>query len=165
MHYVGGAWVNSLSYADDMVLLAPTVTALRTLSEVCRSYDEPHDIVYNTTKTVCIQRKSNCSSHIVTQFIDVLFGVILTITQLERKHTVSNSDTLKRLIHVPGYTSSGLAFPMNALDHINVVFRKSAYSFMSRVTASPNIIVTAIVNSDAYQHSALMDMWESMLYV
>ena len=23
---VGGAWVNSLSYADDMVLLAPTVT-------------------------------------------------------------------------------------------------------------------------------------------
>ena len=29
--YVGGAWVNSLSYADDMVLLAPTVTALQTL--------------------------------------------------------------------------------------------------------------------------------------
>ena len=33
--YVGGAWVNSLSYADDMVLLAPTVTALQTLLEVC----------------------------------------------------------------------------------------------------------------------------------
>ena len=30
-YYVGSAWVNSLSYADDMVLLAPTVTALRTL--------------------------------------------------------------------------------------------------------------------------------------
>ena len=29
--YVGGAWVNSVSYADDMVLLAPTVTALQTL--------------------------------------------------------------------------------------------------------------------------------------
>ena len=26
--YVGGVWVISLSYADDMVLLAPTVTAL-----------------------------------------------------------------------------------------------------------------------------------------
>ena len=34
--YVGGAWVNSLSYTDDMVLLAPTVTALQTLLEVCR---------------------------------------------------------------------------------------------------------------------------------
>ena len=36
---------------------------------------------------------------------------------------------------------------------------------MSRVTASPNNIVTTIVNSDAYQQSALIDKWESMLYV
>ena len=35
--YVGGAWLNSLSYADDMVLLAPTATALQTLFEVCRA--------------------------------------------------------------------------------------------------------------------------------
>ena len=54
---------------------------------------------------------------------------------------------------------------MNATDHTNAVFRKSAYSFMSRVAASPNSIITAIVNSDAYQQSALMDKWESMLYV
>ena len=51
--YLGGAWINSLSYADDMVLLTPTVTALQTLLEVCRAYAGPHDIVYNTTKTVC----------------------------------------------------------------------------------------------------------------
>ena len=43
--YVGGAWVNSLSYADDMVLLAPTVTALQILLEVCHAYTGPHDIV------------------------------------------------------------------------------------------------------------------------
>ena len=29
--YVRGAYVNSLSYADDMLLLAPTVTALQTV--------------------------------------------------------------------------------------------------------------------------------------
>ena len=52
--YVGGAWVNSLNYAGDMVSLAPTVTALQKLLEVCHSYAEPHDIVYNTTKTVCM---------------------------------------------------------------------------------------------------------------
>ena len=52
--YVGGTWVNSLGYADDIVLLAPTVTALQTLLEVCREYAGPHDIVYNTTKTVCM---------------------------------------------------------------------------------------------------------------
>ena len=52
--YVGGTWVNSLSYADDMVLHAPAVTALQTLLEVCRAYAGPHDIVYDTTKTVCM---------------------------------------------------------------------------------------------------------------
>ena len=52
--YVGGAWVNSLTYADDMVLLPPTVTALQKLLEVCRAYAAPHDIVYNTRNTVCM---------------------------------------------------------------------------------------------------------------
>ena len=36
------------------MLLVPTVTALQTLFEVCRAYAGPHDIVYNTTKTVCM---------------------------------------------------------------------------------------------------------------
>ena len=34
--YVGGASINSRIYADDMVLLAPMVTALQTPLEVCR---------------------------------------------------------------------------------------------------------------------------------
>ena len=73
------------------------------------------------------------------------------------KLTVSYSDTFERLINVPRYTSSSLAFAMNATDHINVVFRKFSYSLMSRVIASPNTIVTVIVNSDAYHKSPLMD--------
>ena len=79
-----------------------------------------------------------------------------------RKLTVSYSDTFMCLINVHRYTSSSLAFAMNATDHINVVLRKFAYSLMSRVVVSPNSIVTAIVNSDAYHQSPLMDKWESM---
>ena len=82
-----------------------------------------------------------------------------------RKLTVSFSDTFKRLIYVPRYTSSSLAFAMHSTDHIIVVFRKFAYRMMSRVTAFPNSIVSAIVNSDAYHQSPLIDKWESMLYV
>ena len=82
-----------------------------------------------------------------------------------RKLTVSYSDTFNCLIDVPRYTSLSLAFAKNATDHINVVLRKFAYSLMSRVIASPNSIVTAIVNSDAYHQSPLLDKWESMLYV
>ena len=80
-----------------------------------------------------------------------------------RKLTVSFSDTFKRLINVPRYTSSSLAFAMNLTDHIIVVFRKFACSVISRVTASPNSSVSAIVNSDAYHQSPLIDKWESML--
>ena len=82
-----------------------------------------------------------------------------------RKLTVNYSDTFKCLINVPRYTSSSEAFAMNATDNINLVFRKFAYSLMSRVIASPNSIVTAIVNSDAYHQSPLMDKLESICYM
>ena len=56
--YVGGAWVNSLSYTDNMVLLAPTVTALQTLLEVCRAYAGPHDMT-QLKQYVCWCDQSN----------------------------------------------------------------------------------------------------------
>ena len=62
MLYVGGTWVNSLSYADDMVLFAPTVTALQTRLEVCRAYAGSHDIVYNTKKTVSMLGRGRYSN-------------------------------------------------------------------------------------------------------
>ena len=95
--------------------------------------------------------------------MDVLFGVIHARTL--RNLIVSFSDTFKRLINGSRYTRLSLAFAMNSTDHINVVFGKFAYRLMSRVTASPNSIVSAIVNSDAYHQSPLIDKWESMLYV
>ena len=58
-----------------------------------------------------------------------------------RKLTVSYSDTFKRLINVPRYTSSSLAFPMNATDHINVVLHKFADSLMSRVVAPQTVLL------------------------
>ena len=42
--YVGGTRVNSLSYADNMVLLSNTITAFQTIFYVCHSYDGPHDV-------------------------------------------------------------------------------------------------------------------------
>ena len=59
--YVGGAWVNSLSYADDMVLLAPTVTALQTLLEVCRAYMQDIITLYTTQRKqyVCWSGQNN----------------------------------------------------------------------------------------------------------
>ena len=46
--------INSLSYADNMVLLAPSADALQNFINVCQVYGAKYDIVYNTTKTVCM---------------------------------------------------------------------------------------------------------------
>ena len=46
--------INHLSYADDMVLIAPSVYALKTLLSICELYAELHDIIYNTEKTECM---------------------------------------------------------------------------------------------------------------
>ena len=109
-----------------------------------------------------LMQKYNCSSRYP------IYGCSLwhhSFHNSIRKLTVSYSYTFKILINVHRYTSSSLAFEMNATDHINVVFRKFAYSLMSRAIASHNSIVTAIVNSAAYHQSPMMDKWESMLYV
>ena len=108
-----------------------------------------------------IEIKIHCSSRIVTPVMDVHFGVIHLRTLSENLLSV----IVTHLINVPRYTSSSLAFSMNATDHINVVLRKFAYSLMSRLVASPNSIVTPIVNSDAYHQSPLMDKWESICYM
>ena len=94
--------------------------------------------------------------------MDVLFDVIHSRTLLENLLSVivthssvllTSPDTPARVWHLRG------------CNHINAMFRKFSYSLMSRVVASPNSIVTAIINSDAYHQSPLMDKWESMLYV
>ena len=52
--YVHDGCINSLSYADDMVLLALSADALQDLIDVYQVYVAKHDIVYNTTNTKCM---------------------------------------------------------------------------------------------------------------
>ena len=46
--------LNNLSYADDMVLLAPSVTGLQNLIHICEEYAAEHDTIYNTKKSICM---------------------------------------------------------------------------------------------------------------
>ena len=46
--------LNHLVYADDLCLIAPSVHALQNLINMCEKFAEDNDIVYNTTKTVCM---------------------------------------------------------------------------------------------------------------
>ena len=88
-----------------------------------------------------------------------------TRTLLENLLSVIVTHSNVLLTSLDTRTSSSLAFPMNTTDHVNVVLHKSTYSLMSRVTTSHNSIVTAIVNSDAYQQFPLINKGDSVLYV
>ena len=46
--------INHLMYADDSVLLAPSVKGLQKLINIVSDYGLEHNILFNKTKTVCM---------------------------------------------------------------------------------------------------------------
>jgi hypothetical protein len=50
---IGCTFLNNFSFADDMSLVCPSLSALRKLISICERYADDHDIIYNAKKTVC----------------------------------------------------------------------------------------------------------------
>ncbi|XP_045777825.1 uncharacterized protein LOC123875822 [Maniola jurtina] len=50
--------INNLSYADDMVLLSPSISALRKLLKICETFAASHGLVYNVKKSELLIFKS-----------------------------------------------------------------------------------------------------------
>lgn len=49
--HIGNVCVNNLSYADDMVLLSPSINGLRRLIAICERFSKDHGLKYNVLKT------------------------------------------------------------------------------------------------------------------
>ena len=59
-----GVYMNHLMYADDLVLIAPSVRALQVLLSYCDSFAKDNDVKYNAKKTVCMfVRPKELKSH------------------------------------------------------------------------------------------------------
>jgi hypothetical protein len=52
--FIGPTFVGALAYADDIVLIAPTATAMRKLLALCDSYARDYCISFNAHKTKCM---------------------------------------------------------------------------------------------------------------
>ena len=52
--YIGNTFVGALAYADDIVLVAPTPSALRQMLSICESYANLFNIKFNTNKSKCM---------------------------------------------------------------------------------------------------------------
>ena len=48
---MGHYFVGALAYADDVTLLAPTLTSLKGLLKVVEIFSEKYEVIFNATKT------------------------------------------------------------------------------------------------------------------
>ena len=51
--HMGGHFTGALAYADDITLLSPSMSGLRTLSKVCEEYATEFDVTFNGKKISC----------------------------------------------------------------------------------------------------------------
>jgi hypothetical protein len=52
--YIGGAHVGALSYADDIVLIAPTSFAMRRMLSLCDQFASEYRINFNSQESKCV---------------------------------------------------------------------------------------------------------------
>jgi hypothetical protein len=52
--FIGNTFVGALAYADDIVLLAPSATALGIMLTICDSYASDYSIIFNASKSKCL---------------------------------------------------------------------------------------------------------------
>ena len=46
--YIGGVWVGAAGYADDIILMAPSRTAMALMLEKCEHYAGEHNLIFST---------------------------------------------------------------------------------------------------------------------
>ena len=53
--HLGDKPMNNLSYADDLVIIAPSAAAMNELLRICDNFAVEHHIVFSTIKSVCMR--------------------------------------------------------------------------------------------------------------
>ncbi|KAG0722213.1 hypothetical protein GWK47_044940 [Chionoecetes opilio] len=135
------------------------------------------DIIKQTTKLLVVgntlQRKlSYCStkvkmelfrSHCYSIYCNSLWSRYKLATMNRRK--VCLNDILKRLLGLPRWCSSSLAFARNGVNNLDVIRRHSVFSLRSRVQLSTNSIITFVRQSSAYICGPIQQRWLGLLFV
>ena len=73
--YIGSNFVGAVAYADDIVLVAPTATALRKLLAICEGYAREYCISFNALKTKCLVVIPNSRRTLFERLDDTVFFV------------------------------------------------------------------------------------------
>ena len=95
--YWGCSFAGAFAYADDVVLLAPSASALRTMLDICSSFAVSHKLEFNGNKTQLI---SFTAPGVSSTYPTILFNNIhLTYSDqvLHLGHILTQMDWMMRL--------------------------------------------------------------------
>ncbi|KAG0727095.1 hypothetical protein GWK47_035364 [Chionoecetes opilio] len=129
--------INSLSYADDMRKF---------------SYFSSREVKMELFRSHCYS--IHCNS-LWSRFN------LATLNRLK----VCHNDILKRLLGLPRWCSSSLAFARNEVNNLDVIRRHSVFSLRSRVELSANSTITSLRQSSAYVCGSIQQRWLGLLFV
>src|SRR5258706_15390528 len=123
--YVGLNFVGALAYADDIVLIAPSPSAMRKLLTVCDVYASSYDIVFNANKSKYLVITPSCQRALYKDMGESVFNIgnkpvefVTTFTHLGhiiRSNLDDADDILCRRNFFVGQVNNVLCF-FNKLD-------------------------------------------------
>jgi hypothetical protein len=68
---IGNTFCGAMGYADDVILLAPTVTGMKHMLEICTKYGMEYNVLFNPDKTKLIHINNiNCNISPNIRFIE-----------------------------------------------------------------------------------------------
>ena len=73
--YIGDHFVGALAYADDIVLVAPSATALRKMLAICEDYADEYCICFNAAKSKYLVILPICRRSLAKEFQSCVFHV------------------------------------------------------------------------------------------
>ena len=66
--HLNGVYMGALSYADDIMLIAPSIGGLNEMLKLCDNYATVYNVISNSKKTVCIKFGNEVIKNIATFF-------------------------------------------------------------------------------------------------
>ncbi|XP_046978635.1 uncharacterized protein LOC124544216 [Vanessa cardui] len=81
--HIDGVCANNISYADDMVLLSPSIGAIRQLLKMCELYAEAHGLKYNAKKSEVLVFKSGAKGYCTIPTISLCGSPLRRVTSFK----------------------------------------------------------------------------------
>ena len=84
--YVGPHFLGALAYADDIVLISPTLSGLKSMANICEEFSIEFSILFNGSKSqYCVFHKGSHYGNTTVTFCNVILSECHVITHLGHK--------------------------------------------------------------------------------